>query len=291
MHAVQGFDQGPVLIVRVPKSSIGLHMVTYQGAQYFWGRSSAGKHRLDVVEIRDAFLSANELPKRLAQFRRERVARVLAGEAPAALRSRGIAVLHIVPLAALGNGVVDVRRLHEHSSKLAPMGTRNWEQRYNSDGLLTYGAHVDGPRSTYVQAFRTGAVEAAYQGLVGESEGRAVIFSEAYEKDLIQMVARALSAFKEVDVSPPVFIGTTLIGVKGTFMGVGRRLARDPEEELSIDTDVLFLPDIELDSLALEAKAVARACRPMFDVAWQAAGWDGSQNYDDAGEWVRQPRR
>ncbi len=44
-----------MLVIRIPRSYGAPHMVTFQNTSRFYTRNSAGKHQLDVSEIRSAF--------------------------------------------------------------------------------------------------------------------------------------------------------------------------------------------------------------------------------------------
>ena len=50
-----------LLVVRTPRSFLGPHRVAFQGHAHFYSRTSAGKARMDVTELRTAFLSAEGL--------------------------------------------------------------------------------------------------------------------------------------------------------------------------------------------------------------------------------------
>ena len=58
--------------------------------------------------------------------------------------------------------------------------------------------------------------------------------------------------------------------------GALRRVGDD-----TIDRDILFLPEIVIESYDDEAKDVLRPC---FDSTWNACGFPRSLNSDDAGE-------
>ena len=49
----------PCLLVRVPRSPLGPHMVTYRGARRFYGRGDAGNFLLDWGQIREGFVEAH----------------------------------------------------------------------------------------------------------------------------------------------------------------------------------------------------------------------------------------
>jgi predicted HTH transcriptional regulator len=73
---------GSTVIVRVPKSMAGLHMVTYKNLARFYARNSSGKYQLDAHEIRAGFVAAETGHQRLSSFRLERVAKISANEGP-----------------------------------------------------------------------------------------------------------------------------------------------------------------------------------------------------------------
>jgi predicted HTH transcriptional regulator len=58
MQKIEGFPLGSILHIRIPKSWMAPHMVTFQGASRFYARNSGGKYQLDVREIKSAFLQS-----------------------------------------------------------------------------------------------------------------------------------------------------------------------------------------------------------------------------------------
>ena len=89
MVPISGFPQGSVLLVHVPASWYGPHMVTFDKWTRFYTRSSAGKSRMDITEIRAAFLGSEALPEKIRQFRLERIGRIAADETPVRLVPEG----------------------------------------------------------------------------------------------------------------------------------------------------------------------------------------------------------
>src|SRR5207253_9516967 len=83
---VDGFADGPVLLIRIPKSYAAPHMVTFQEHSRFYSRNNGGKYALDVGELRSAFALSESLPERIRRFRDERLVRIVAGETPLPLR-------------------------------------------------------------------------------------------------------------------------------------------------------------------------------------------------------------
>jgi predicted HTH transcriptional regulator len=78
--AVEG--HGCVLVVRIPRSWIGPHMVAFGNASRFFSRNNAGKYQLDVQQIGEAFTTQRTLGERLRNWRADRIGKTLAGEGP-----------------------------------------------------------------------------------------------------------------------------------------------------------------------------------------------------------------
>lgn len=107
-HAGQG-----CLLVRVPRSFVAPHRVVFRDHAKFYGRSSAGKHPLDVAELRAAFLSSDGLMQGIRRFRQERLGLIEAGEGALPVRATAKLAFHIVPLAAFASAswrLVEVAR-------------------------------------------------------------------------------------------------------------------------------------------------------------------------------------
>ena len=70
---VGGFDNGPVLVLYMPRSWATPHIVKFKKHQRFYSRNSSGKYPLDIDEIRVAFAQSEALPERMRIFRLQRV--------------------------------------------------------------------------------------------------------------------------------------------------------------------------------------------------------------------------
>src|SRR5262249_5126909 len=69
-----------VLIIRVARSWLGPHRVTKNDR--FYGRNAGGKYPLDVGELRQAFTLRENVAQRMQGFRRDRLAKIMAGSTP-----------------------------------------------------------------------------------------------------------------------------------------------------------------------------------------------------------------
>jgi hypothetical protein len=81
---IQG--KGSVVLLRIGRSWLKPHMVTYGGTSRFFARHATGKYQLDVQEIGQLFAEQRSVGEELRNWRSDRVARLLSDEAPAPWR-------------------------------------------------------------------------------------------------------------------------------------------------------------------------------------------------------------
>ena len=273
----------PCLLLRVPRSWAGLHMVTFKNLSRFYSRTSAGKYQLDVHEIRAGFVSSERVYDRASRFRVERIARILASETPVPLGEGPKAVLHALPIAS-----ADVWRDFQgsqeptHPMKLTPLAepANNW--RYNLEGFVAYTLHNEARLRGYVQLFRDGGIETV-SGRVIVFDSHGGFYGNGLEKSAIKAFTSYAQLWSALGVEGPILVGLTLSGVQG------RKIFGGPwpygEIDAKFDRDILIVPEVVIDDLSIRADL---ALRPILDMVWNAGGWTQSPSYKD-GRWV-EPR-
>jgi hypothetical protein len=278
--AVEGFPKGSVLLVWIPKSWSSPHMVTYKNHSRFYSRSSNGKYPLDVTELRSAFALSESLPERIRRFRDERIAKIVANETPMPLEEGPRLVLHVMPIAALNvPSQCSVSEMYEKRQQLLPIGTSDWNShRINFDGVLTF-SYFSTPATcyAYVQAFSSGAMESVDTYLLSERDGKRLIPSTQFEKDLISALDNYLGFQETLGLTPPIFVMISMLDVKDYSLDLRHSTTRP------IDRNVLMLPDIIVEEYR---RGSAEMLRPAFDALWQASGFLRSGNYDENGKWI-----
>jgi hypothetical protein len=278
---IAGFPAGPVLVMRIPRSWIGPHMVTSGGVSRFYSRNSAGKYPLNVGEIRSAFLAASAFGDNLRRFRSERIARAIENDLPLSLGDGAKILLHLVPLSALDptavRDVVTGRR--DIQLQMEPMsGPGGWSSRYNFDGLMTFPSGI----ASYVQLFRSGVIEAAEGDFFKWTQDGKSIPTTTLEDAVLKAVGRYLKLQKELEISLPIAVLLTLIGVKGFVVNVPHRYFMF--SKIGIDRDVLPISEVMVKSYEHSEHEILR---PVFDALWQSGGFERSFSYDDNGAWSR----
>ena len=278
---VDGGHEGPVILIRVPRSFNAPHMVTFKNHSRFYSRNSAGKYPLDVTEIRAAFALSENLTERIRRFRDERVGRIVADETPLPLTQTAKLVLHVVPVTSLALGTtLDHQSLETFGKQLSPINTRGYDYRYNFDGFLTHGTtDGSGRHQAYTQLFRTGTVEAVNAWLLAVDDGKPEIPGGFLEREIVRTLQIYFPWLAELGFEPPMVVMLSLLGIRGGIVDA-RSLGHFQFRGYPIDRDVLLLPDVLLTD---SSEDVATLLRPVFDAIWQAAGWDASKCYDQNG--------
>jgi hypothetical protein len=78
-YIVPALKNGSALVLAVPKSWAGPHMVTYGGMARFYTRNNRGNERMNYHQIREAFAASSSVIEKARQFREERIQKIAVG--------------------------------------------------------------------------------------------------------------------------------------------------------------------------------------------------------------------
>jgi hypothetical protein len=278
-----GFPSGPVIVIRVPKSWAGPHMVAFKNHSRFFTRNSAGKYQLDVREIRAAFTASGDLRAKITAFRTDRVGKIIANEAPFDLPATPKIILHLVPLTILDPVIqFDLAPVSNDPSLVTPISNSGYDRRNNLDGYLSYRFTGQGGKGDgYCQLFRSGAFEAVDADLLNASADVKLVASTYVEEHVLQATARYFKAARQIGVPMPLIVMATVTGLKGYGMATGS-VWLNFQPTCTIDRDVLLFPDALVDNYGVSADV---ALKPIFDAFWQSAGFECCPHYDANGRW------
>jgi hypothetical protein len=277
---IEGFPSGPVIIMRIPKSWVGLHMVKFKGSQRFFTRASNGKHPMDVREIKAAFLASETVANKIAAFRADRLGKILIGETPVSLEPGPKIVLHFLPIRAFSEAESLNLKQVEAEWDIHPMAVDQWatRPRFNFKGLLADGSQQNMPgKRAYIQIFRNGAFESVF---VGETAGQ-ILFGLALEEALMQDGPSYIEFLDQYDLGP-MFVALSVISAKGFAIMPDDRTQGRILSISKIDEDVLEAPESLIEE---KGGNIRKLLHCALDSIWQASGWRGSLNYDKEGNW------
>jgi hypothetical protein len=283
---IDGFPAGPVLVIRVPRSWAGPHMVTYQQHSRFYSRTAAGKYPLDVFELRQSFLASGSLPERAREFRTERLGRLLAGELPVQLTSNHLICMHFIPHSAIaGAGDIDVLLAANQGENLRPLYSGSYGWRFNLDGVLTYSPTASGSNMAFLQVYRNGIIETVSSALLSPrpDRGGSGLPSLAFADHLFGFVTRAKNLARTLGIEPPVSVFVSLLGTRDLLLGIDSRLTfYNDHHARPFDRDNLLFRDVLLTDWSGDLPVTFK---PLLDELWQAAGLARCFDYNDAGNW------
>jgi hypothetical protein len=178
---------------------------------------------------------------------------------------------------------LDLRKVAEDHPN--PFGNSSRGSRYNLDRWISYSGPRETLLRTYIQVFRSGALEVT----TAYDHGLAAIGSLYFnpwgiEGDILDALKRYIRLYKKHSIEPPVVVVITLLGFKGaTVPQRGDRSLHDDDAYI-VDRDTLLLPDIFVHDYG---DALHTLMRPAFDALWQAAGVPQSFSYDETGKWSK----
>lgn len=266
-------DGGHVIVLRIPRSWAAPHVVSIGGWFRFFTRTSAGKHPIDVRELRALFALSESVERRVRQFRAERVAHVTARTEGISLAHGACVLVHVLPVGP--SITLDIGSIEGQATQLAPLNSYGLSWRHNLDGFLVFwpaGAEI----LSYTQLFRDGSIEMGDAYLLSKGQ---TLHAGLLETRIIEGVARALAAQQTLGMAPPLVVLTSVIGVHG-YEVVPQQSVLVLQEH-TIDRDTLILPEVVVQEMPFDAGG---AMKPTFDALWNAGGWPRSLSYDADGK-------
>ncbi|HZQ45908.1 MAG TPA: ATP-binding protein [Verrucomicrobiae bacterium] len=288
LHFVPCRDSKHILVIRIPKSWSLPHMVTIQGVNKFYTRNSAGKHPVDVGELRALFAQSGEISERLKRFRAERLSQIIAGETPVQLEPEPKMVLHVLPFESFALGPrIDLKAAQVlPNGLLTPLGEGGYSTRVNIDGLLLYTNGFEKTSSAYLQLYRKGIIEtvnarvlsAHSRSGVPALRGVKLIPSIAFERYLLTQIPAYLKALHMLGIQPPFAVMLTLLGVKDCWMALNAGIGGGSK----MDRNDLIIPEILIEKIDCRPMDI----KPLLDAVWNAGGHFESPNFDASGNWA-----
>lgn len=276
-------DGKAILLIRVSKSWVSPHRVVFKNHSEFYSRHSSGKYRLDVDELRLAFLASESSKEKIRSFITDRIIKISNNEGPFPLIDSPKVVLHLIPTASFINrNEIDIVKLASDPSLfrlLAPVRGMRESEKYNYDGWAAALNGTQGNTIGYIQLFRSGLIESADATIIQPRNDKLLIPSITFEEEIIKSASKYIFLFKKIDISIPYMVVLSLIGVKGWRMEY-----RDPflyPDNNSFSEDTMIFPEL----LIIDSDTdLSKALMSTFNLVWNASGFPRSPYYTETGE-------
>jgi hypothetical protein len=266
-------NHGLVIVVRVGKSWIAPHMVSYANRTRFFSRnSSTGKVQLDVQQIGAAFAQQRGLGERIRSWKTGRISKALAGEGPVRLEGRPTVLFHFISAAVLTDEQSLPRAFETNrfvgAHPLMSLSTEYF--RYNADGLVMSSKRTTNGGQSYLQIFREDHLEYGDSYSL-DSDKSGHVASGSLEEKIRLTFERALPFLEFLNVAEPIFVTLTLIGVKGLVMWLPHSAETWTSKSEPFDRDIIICPDMLIQNLN-EGPPYPSTLLPIIDAVWQGAG-------------------
>ncbi|WP_437759503.1 AlbA family DNA-binding domain-containing protein [Sorangium sp. So ce1389] len=284
---IEGFPKGPIIVLHIGRSWSAPHMVK-TGESRFYTRNGVQKQAMDVREIRSAFLLSESMGSQIRRFRDERLGRIIGDETPVMLEGPRRLVLHVIPFSSVSlNAHMDLKPWEKDLP--FPLGGAVTNYRHNFDGFLTWTSGRGNRQHSYLQVFRTGALETvATLETAPPQDGLFEFYPNQIEGGVLDRLPKYIAELRKSAIEPPLVILMSLLNVKGATVHISRRSFRG---DFPVDRDMLLLPEALLEDYPEDLSLVIpRLLRPAFDALWQACGVPQCPYYDQEGnrsDWDR----
>lgn len=279
--ATVGAVSGHCIVIRVPQSWAGPHRSKVNW--HFYVRDGLRNRQLDIPEVKALFLRSDSQAQRMRDFRSERLAKISTGQTPVALPVAPKLVVHVIPTqAALGQAHIDPTRYTRGRQALPVIGTLPASPvSLNLDGAFA-PIVANGAPPGYTQHFRQGYFEAVWKLTPFGDVPKPVLPGIAYESYVNQFIGSVRGQLSQLDINQDVAVFLSLLDADQAVLTGPHDLGiPGAYSTKAFDRKDVLLPDVLIEA----SSSVGRGMRPAYDLMCQAAGFEGSPNYDQTGEW------
>jgi|GEM_PF-4570131 len=278
---IEGFEDGKsVVIMYIPKSFLAPHMVRKDRAFYY--RADSKNERMDVAQVRESFLSFENLRDKIINYSNGRILRLIQKETPFELSETPTAVLQLIPFSSFDFSNIDIVpgfiNVNEYGIKscinkspyLALWGSDSRHAidpcSYNIDGCLKC------VNKNYIQIYTNGIIESLdnytfdyYKIEYGNNK----FYINDYATNISLKVKQYLDLFKELNIMTPIYVSFSLLSIKNYIAISKYGISAIPINSVKFQKDSLSTDSIINN---YEQNEVNRAIKQMLDRMYRAFG-------------------
>ncbi|MEO5716258.1 MAG: ATP-binding protein [Luteolibacter sp.] len=272
---------GHIVVIRIPKSGSGPHMVTEK--KLIYTRESTQSRPMEYHELRKAFLGTEEQAQRLRQFRKERCESIFNRDTPVQMEFKRSIITHVMPMDALAGGRRFSATTLKEAMKLAsPPLSRDtgYNTRVDADGV--FQTYTKGTKPyhgmTYVHVSHSGIVETANCQTMARSLERGKIPHSFVDQDIGSAVQQSAGILDRLGIEPPYIVFLSLLDMENAYSDV-------LDEPDPCRSSSLFAHEFALDHIPETSEAAAQSIRPALDNLANGFGLVVSPSFAEDGSW------
>jgi len=268
---IVGGAVGHVVVMRVPQSWASPHRVISN--RHFYVRENNNRRPVNVPELRGLFLNSANLATKVHDFRSDRIGKIMAGETPYKLRDGSVLVMHIAPVkAALGLVAVDPVQYQGLHRSVPVIASTVALSKLNIDGAVGTRPVTTAGTAGYTILYRNGFIEATWVHSATDGRPRGNLGADTFENYLARFIREVWAELEHWGTTKELLVMLSLL--KADKLALPRQVGYADAEQGLFDRQTLIFPHFELLG---EGEAHAEL-KGLFDLVWQAAGYDGSPN-------------
>lgn len=277
-----------ILIVRVKEGNNKPYMVTLRNGFYY--RDVAGKRPMTLYEIRNSFVSAHEIKRKMIAFIKRRIKEVSENRSPVGdFKSNPKIIMHILPIESFKGEKFNIFDLNEDAmfKKLKLLNHDYLEpyKRWLSDGFVLYG-NSDKIQS-YVKVYENGVIEVASKILWQNSpyNYEKCFLTYENEKEIIKCLGESYLPFlKEIGVDLPYVIFISILNAKGFYLDINNlNCLKDKKiKHYAFNDNIIHLKSVIVENFDEKPDKILK---PTFYSLWRHCGINKDFHYDQEGNW------
>lgn len=277
-----------VLIIRVKEGNNKPYMINLRNGFYY--RDVAGKRPMSFSEIRNSFVSAHEVKRKMISFIKRRIREVGENKSPIGdFKANPKVIMHILPIKSFKGERYNIFELNEeaifkrllllHHEILQPC------KRWLSDGFVLYG-NPDNVQS-YVKVYESGVIEVVSKILWDNSPYNLekCLLTFKNEKEIIKCLGDSYLPFlKEMGVDLPYVLFISILNAKGFYLDIDSLdfLEDKKIKHYAFSNNVVHLKSVIVDSFDEDP---AKILKPSFYSLWRHCGINRDFHYNQEGNW------
>ena len=276
--AVIPMGDGHVTAVRVPKSWIGPHM---DSSKKVFIRESTQSRPMEHIELKNAFLGAEEQALRLRRLRTQQCDAIINRDTPVQMEYKRSIVTHVMPMDALAGG----RRFNAKALLAALKDARptigmGHNTRVDANGafqLLTKG----GPPHHgmyYAHVSYNGVVEIVNCMTLTNTLRDGDVSHSMFDQQFAQAVLESAGILSRLELEPPYVVFLSLLDVKN----IKTNAADLPEP---VRKDEVFAHEVAITEIPATFQEMAKSIKSALDEIANGFGLSSSPSFSLEGEW------
>ena len=266
-----------ILIIRIEKSPLFPHMISFQRNSRFYVRKSDKNILLDVYELRDMFLKSENIEENIRNENKKRILNVLSNDTIIPIIGGPKLMINFIPYNFSKN--INKINFSDNEIKL-PLP----HKRINFDGLLSYQTNNSGI-DAYCQIYRSGIIEFVttsnkvfgnVYNPFNKNEKINVIYGyeNGFENYIINKSLALFKLAKSLNIKLPIYVFVSIIDANGYRIIYKNHDFRNKLTN-TIDREILELPEVELKPSKINFK---KSFLDIINMIWNACGENKSIN-------------